>query len=100
MKMLSIAGVPGWFETLLNLSLQSTLLAALVWIIVKTMGRWIPPGWRALMWFLVIARVLIPYAPPSQFSLLNIFKGSPPAATHQAIERAPARVEVEVASQI
>src|SRR3954463_10155875 len=73
MSAFSIPDVPPWFNALLNLSLQATLLMALVWIVLKAVGRWIPPSWRALMWFLVIARVLIPFAPPSSFSLLNLF---------------------------
>src|SRR5262245_43275261 len=78
MNPLSLPGAPDWFITLLNLSLQAVLLAALVWIIIKSIGRWIPPVCRALLWFIVLARVVIPYAPPSQFSLQNLFS-TPPA---------------------
>lgn len=73
MNAFTLAGAPEWFQTLLNLSLQATLLAGLVWVALKVVGRWIAPSWRALMWFLVIARVLIPYAPASRFSLQNLF---------------------------
>jgi beta-lactamase regulating signal transducer with metallopeptidase domain len=72
MNTLSLAA-PAWFQTILNLSLQATLLAALVWLICKTLGRWIPPRFRALLWFIVIARVLVPFAPASPLSLQNIF---------------------------
>jgi beta-lactamase regulating signal transducer with metallopeptidase domain len=84
MNALSVTGAPAWFDALINLSLQAAILAGLVWVILKAFGRWIPPNWRALMWFLVIARVLIPFAPASQFSLQNIFiKKTPPPAQNQ-----------------
>jgi beta-lactamase regulating signal transducer with metallopeptidase domain len=88
MNAISIPDAPGWFNGMLNLSLQATLLAGLVWIVLKAVGRWIPPSWRALLWFLVIARVLIPYSPPSAFSLQNFFTGepNPPAA---GVQEAP-----------
>jgi beta-lactamase regulating signal transducer with metallopeptidase domain len=80
MNLISIPGAPAWFDAALNLSAQASILAALVWIVLKLVGRWIPPGWRAWMWFLVIARVLVPFAPSSQFSLQNLFVRTPAAA--------------------
>jgi len=70
---------PGWFAWLLNLSAQAALLCVVVYAVTKAVGRWIPPSWRALLWFLVIARLLIPIAPPSRFSLQNLFVTSKPA---------------------
>ncbi|HEY6226641.1 MAG TPA: M56 family metallopeptidase, partial [Verrucomicrobiae bacterium] len=73
MNLFSIPDAPAWFNALLNLSAQATILAGLVWITLKMVGRWIPPSWRALMWFVVILRLLIPFSPPSPFSLQNLF---------------------------
>jgi len=87
MNMLSIPGAPGWFETLLNMSLQATLLTGVVWIVLKVFGRWIPPSWRALLWFVVIARVLIPFAPPSPLSLQNLFTKEAPVAARGVVDR-------------
>lgn len=86
MNMLSIPGAPGWFETLLNMSLQATLLAGVVWVVLRLFGRWIPPSWRALLWFVVIARVLIPFAPPSPLSLQNLFMKEPPVAARGVVK--------------
>jgi beta-lactamase regulating signal transducer with metallopeptidase domain len=76
----SLLDAPAWFVAVLNLSFQAAILCALVFIVTKTLGRWIPPNWRALLWFIVIARVLIPFSPPSAFSLQNLWTKSPPPA--------------------
>lgn len=81
MNAFSIPGAPAWFNLLLNLSFQAVLLAAIVWIVIKVFGRWIPPNWRALMWSLVIVRSLIPFAPPSHFSIQNLFAKAPARVT-------------------
>jgi beta-lactamase regulating signal transducer with metallopeptidase domain len=88
MNAFSIPGAPAWFNMLLNLSFQAALLAAIIWVVIKVFGRWIPPNWRALMWSLVILRSLIPFAPPSPFSVQNLFsKPSQPSAIQIIVER-------------
>ncbi|HUS35098.1 MAG TPA: M56 family metallopeptidase [Verrucomicrobiae bacterium] len=88
MNAFSIPGAPAWFNLLLNLSFQAAVLAAIVWIVIKVFGRWMPPNWRALMWSLVILRSLIPFAPPSHFSVQNLFsKPNHLAAVKITVER-------------
>lgn len=60
-------------KLLLAIGLQALLLAGIVWALTSLGRRWISPAWRAAMWFLVIARLLIPVAPPSALSLQNLF---------------------------
>lgn len=60
------------FAAMLDLSLQGAVLAAIVFCAIKLTGRWIPAKWRPLLWCLVFARLLIPIAPPSPFSLQNL----------------------------
>lgn len=86
-----LPNAPGWFLALLNLSLQAILLAGIVWTLSKLIGRWIGPGFRALLWFVVLARVLVPYAPPSPFSLQNLFVDAAPAQA----PRPPQHVRVQ-----
>jgi beta-lactamase regulating signal transducer with metallopeptidase domain len=86
----SIASV--WFTTLANLSLQAAFLCAIVYLVTKLIGRRIPPNWRALLWFLVIVRALIPIAPQTPFSLQNLFVNQ----AQMAREIAPTfRVEID-----
>jgi beta-lactamase regulating signal transducer with metallopeptidase domain len=94
MNAFSIPGAPAWFNLLLNLSFQAALLAAIVWTVIKVFGRWIPPNWRALMWSLVILRSLIPFAPPSSFSVQNLFsKPGHPAAVKITVERSSPTIQ-------
>jgi beta-lactamase regulating signal transducer with metallopeptidase domain len=96
MNAFSIPGAPAWFNLLLAVSVQAAVLAALIWIVVKIFGPWIPPAWRALMWSLVIVRVLLPFSPPSQFSLQNLFVAQNPAPLTKTIAATPIRPEVQV----
>jgi beta-lactamase regulating signal transducer with metallopeptidase domain len=93
-SLLQLPGAPTWFLAVLDYSLQAAALAALIFIVTQTLGRWIPPAFRALLWFLVIARVLIPYAPPSQFSFQNLF-AKPPPAIHSPAEAPRAITPIE-----
>src|ERR1043165_8775695 len=94
MNAFSIPGAPAWFNLLMNLSFQAALLAAIVWVVIKVFGRWIPPNWRVLMWSLVILRSLIPFAPPSSFSVQNLFaKPTPLAPVKVVVERPKAVVQ-------
>jgi beta-lactamase regulating signal transducer with metallopeptidase domain len=72
-----LEGAPPWFSVVLRLSLQAAILAAIVFVVIKAVGRWIPPAWRALLWFVVIARVLVPISPPSALSLQNLYVQPP-----------------------
>lgn len=92
MNAFSIPGAPAWFNLLMNLSFQAALLAAIVWVVIKVFGRWIPPNWRALMWSLVILRSLIPFAPPSSFSVQNLFAKPTPLAPVKVIVEQPTPV--------
>src|SRR5689334_6053451 len=92
MNAFSIPGAPAWFDLLLNLSFQAAVLAAIVWVVIKVFGRWIPPNWSALMWSLVILRSLIPFAPPSSFSVQNLFAKPPPPARLKVVVERPTPV--------
>lgn len=97
MNTFSIPGAPTWFNLLLNLSLQAAFLAMLIWIVLKVFGRWIPPAWRALIWSLVILRVLLPFSPPSPFSLQNLFvTPNPPARPQINVEPPPTLPTIQI----
>src|SRR5436853_6771157 len=93
MNATDLPGAPDWFAALLNLSLQASLLAAIVWVITKSVGRWIPPAWRALLWFVVLVRLVIPIAPPSAASLQNLFVHKTPIQTQSQPKHLSVRAE-------
>lgn len=58
----------GW---LLRSSLQAAVLVLLVFAVQWLGRRWLPPRWRHALWWLVVARLLVPAFPESAFSLFN-----------------------------
>jgi bla regulator protein blaR1 len=62
---------------LLSTTVKSSLLILLV-AVIQWIGReQIPAGWRYAMWLLVVARLLMPVAPESRFSMFNLVSGGP-----------------------
>jgi beta-lactamase regulating signal transducer with metallopeptidase domain len=53
-------------------SWQASLLILLVLLAQVTLRRWLSPAWRSALWFLVVLRLLLPFTPPSNWSLFNL----------------------------
>ena len=53
-------------------SWQASLLILLVLLAQATLRRWLSPAWRSALWLLVVARLLLPFTPPSNWSLFNL----------------------------
>ncbi len=87
--------VGGWvsfgIEWAIFAGLFAALLAAVVLPINLLLRRWITAGQMGLLWGLVLARLLIPIAPSSFFSLQNAFNRLLAAETLPAT--APAELE-------
>lgn len=87
---------------------QTAILVALVLLFQRLFRRWLTPRWRHALWWLVLARLVLPATPVSGVSVFNLLPAGwdgggsgveptetavnpfPPAST---AERAPARVE-------
>ena len=52
-------------------SLAGAFLTALVLVLQFVLGKKLPPRWRYGLWLLVVARLLMPVAPTSSFSVFN-----------------------------
>src|ERR1700722_9441606 len=62
-----------YLEWLLNHSLQSGVLVLLVLLIQWVFRRQLTNRWRFALWWIVLARLLLPFNPESAISLFNIF---------------------------
>src|SRR5262249_11808595 len=65
------------------------LLAVVVLVVNVLFRRWLTPGQLCLMWALVLARLLIPAAPPSAFSLENLFVSNGSEANNAQLVETP-----------
>ncbi len=59
------------FYKLVFMSLSAVLIAGMMLIIRHIFDKKIPPMWKYLMWGLVIAALVVPYRPESEFSLTS-----------------------------
>ena len=59
------------FVTLLKMSGQASVMILLVLAVQWACGRRLHPRWRCALWFLVIARLALPWTVPSPTSLFN-----------------------------
>jgi len=53
------------------------VLVAVVLLIQLSCRRWLPARWTYILWLLVAARLILPVAPESSFSLSNLYTGIP-----------------------
>jgi beta-lactamase regulating signal transducer with metallopeptidase domain/uncharacterized GH25 family protein len=66
-------GLEKWLNWLLNHSLQAGALVALVLAVQWLFRRRLTGRWRFALWWIVLARLLLPFNPPSAASLFNYF---------------------------
>jgi beta-lactamase regulating signal transducer with metallopeptidase domain/uncharacterized GH25 family protein len=101
---------PEWasrLNWLLNHSLQAGVLVLLVLAVQWLFRRRLTARWRFALWWVVIARLLLPFSPPSDLSLFNYFgpsvhlqapyyfpSGPPGAAVENAAAQMPPPVVV------
>lgn len=85
--MQGLAEAAGWlFGWLLRNSAHAAILAVVVWGLERTVGRSLPPRWRYAMWLVVVARLLLPAAPESSFSLFNLVDLAPSHVAGAALQ--------------
>ena len=73
-----LAESAGWvFGWLLRNSAHAAFLGGVVWILELTLLRRLPPRWRYLLWWVVLARLLLPIAPESRLSVFNLIDLAP-----------------------
>jgi beta-lactamase regulating signal transducer with metallopeptidase domain/thiol-disulfide isomerase/thioredoxin/protocatechuate 3,4-dioxygenase beta subunit len=63
-----------FFEWLLQTSWQAAVLAALILFTRRLFRKRLSPAWRYSLWFLLVARLLLPASPEAAFSVFNLAK--------------------------
>ena len=79
-----------FFEWLLRSPGQAGVLTVLVLLAQFGLGKRLDGRWRHLLWFLVLARLVLPWSPPSPASLYNYVYFERPAASRPPSPPAPA----------
>lgn len=87
------------FSSILVLSVQASLIIALLWVIRRLFHQWIRPKWAYALWFLVLLKLTSPWLPTSGLSIENIV----PPLLHSSLsfdhnETEPAQQETGVES--
>jgi bla regulator protein BlaR1 len=80
-----------FFEWLLRASWQAAVLTVLVLCVQFCLRKRLDGRWRHLLWFLVLARLVMPWSPPSPVSLFNYvhFERLPAVAAQPQVTPAP-----------
>ena len=66
-------GLSSFIPWLLESSLMGSILIGLIILVRLTCKKWLNTNWQYLIWFLLIVRLIIPYAPESSISIFNVF---------------------------
>lgn len=66
-------GLSSFIPLLLESSLMGSILIGLIILVRLTCKKWLNTNWQYLIWFLLIVRLIIPYAPESSISIFNVF---------------------------
>ena len=61
-----------WLVWLTNETLAASLLVGVIWLLLKSLGWSMTPGWRCGFWSILVLRLLCPWRPASRFSLYQI----------------------------
>lgn len=87
---------PAFLDVLLRASWQATVLTGVVLVLQRLLRRWLTPAWRHALWLIVMARLLLPVAPASSWSLFNVaptppirLTAAPPLATREPAPTKP-----------
>ncbi|MBX3732087.1 MAG: M56 family metallopeptidase [Verrucomicrobiae bacterium] len=59
---------------LVRASWQASILAGVVWLVIRLLGDQLDAGWRCRLWMLVIVRLAWPVSLPSSVSVFNLFE--------------------------
>jgi beta-lactamase regulating signal transducer with metallopeptidase domain len=70
--MIGADSLPTGLNWLLRSSLQGSAIICLVLAVQAGLGKWLKPGWRYALWWLVLIRLAIPYSIQSPASIMNL----------------------------
>lgn len=87
-----VTGVEGFFGWLLQTTWQAAIVVMIILLAQLLLRHRLTPAWRHGLWFLLVARLLMPMAPSSAISIFNLAKWSrtqaPPTRVAAPMSRA------------
>jgi beta-lactamase regulating signal transducer with metallopeptidase domain len=78
--MRTFTGMERFFEWLLQTTGQAAVVTVIILLAQFLLRRRLSPAWRYGLWFLLLARLLMPITPRSALSVFNLAKWTPPPA--------------------
>jgi beta-lactamase regulating signal transducer with metallopeptidase domain len=66
-----------FWDLMLSAGWNAGCLAVMVIVIELLFGRWLAPKYRRILWLMVAVRLILPIAPSSSLSMLNVFGACP-----------------------
>lgn len=87
------------FQIVFSLSLSGSVLAGLILLCKALFKNKFSAQWHYYVWFLLIFRLLIPYAPESSLSVFNIFKPAVQGVAALYITETKAKVSLPESNQ-
>lgn len=85
-----------FFDWVIRASLMASVLVVLIVLLKWVLKNQLQPKWQYLLWLPVVFRLLLPWAPESQFSLYNLF----PVKQHLLNESLSWPLEAPLGNQI
>ncbi|UHA72139.1 M56 family metallopeptidase [Paenibacillus sp. 481] len=68
-----VALIPSFLEWIITTSFMASVMVVLILVVKYVMQERLPVKWQYMLWFVVLIRLLLPWAPESSFSLYNVF---------------------------
>jgi beta-lactamase regulating signal transducer with metallopeptidase domain len=66
-----------FFRNILSLSLMGSILTGIIILVKRLLNNKLSANWHYFIWFLLIVRLTMPFAPESSLSIFNLFPSTP-----------------------
>ncbi|OBY79471.1 hypothetical protein BBG47_11390 [Paenibacillus sp. KS1] len=90
------------FDWVAKTSLMASIIVVLILLVRAALKDRLPIKWQYMLWFVLLARMLLPWVPESSFSLYNLFSfaDKPVTLSFSAMDDKVSRLSAERASAI
>jgi len=66
-----------FFRNILSLSLMGSILTGIIILVKRLLNNKLSANWHYFIWFLLVVRLTMPFAPESSLSIFNLFPFTP-----------------------
>ena len=66
-----------FFRNILSLSLMGSILTGIIILVKRLLNNKLSANWHYFIWFLLVVRLTMPFAPESSLSIFNLFPSTP-----------------------